>query len=392
MRTQLRRFTACLLAAALAVCLLPAGSASTEGAVFQMVVNDRFLEMNAATMPFRSEGIPYVPYIVFDWNVTGVRFGISSFVTQTDGEYTLTLYSIGGTLRFDLLKGTCEDPNAGEAMNMRAISRNGMIFVPLGGVCRYFGLSSDLTPTSYDTLLRIVNGQQSYDTNKFIEVATTTGRLQERYNNYIRGQGTAATAAPSAPASPTPDGGEGGPDKQGVRLYLAFECGDTEGLESILTTLERGRIQALFLFRPEDLAEQDGLVRQVVGSGHSVGLMVPGESGEAALAALRQGSGVLERAARLRTHTASAEGASSETAEALRQAGWACWIGNVNGLPDGRGQAARGSAVLEDAQARRGSVYITLDAGRASAGVLSYILPRLRSEGYSIRPAVETQL
>lgn len=396
-----KRAAACLLAAAVVTGMLALLPASADTAVFQMAVNDRFLEMNAATMPFRSEGIPYIPYTVFDRNVTGVRLGISSFITQTDTEYTLTIYSIGGTLRFDLLRGTCLDQNSGENLNMKAITRNGMVFVPMGAVCRYFGLSSDVTPTSYGTLLRVVNGQQTYDTNKFIEVATATGRLQERYNEYQRGQ-SAATSTPTptpTPTStltvtPTPLPTETGdqPDRQGVSLYLAFQCTGGEGLASILDTLERNGCRGLFLFRPEDLTGQDSLLRRAVGSGHSIGLLVPGGSAEEALAALEDGSKQLEHLLRLRVHTVLAEGASARVREALQEAGWSCWVGNVDGLPDGRGSTTRGAAILEAAEDPRGSVRITLDDSTSSASVLTYLLPRLRREGYSIRQAVETEL
>lgn len=384
----------CLCIAALAVGLMPAGMASSE-TVYQMAVNDRFLDMTAGTMPFRSEGVPYVPSIIFDQSVTGVRLGISSFVTSSDTEYTLTVYGIGATLRFDLLRGTCTEQGSGESLNMRAISRNGTVFVPVGGVCSYFGLRSSLTPTSYGTLLRITNGQETYDTNKFIEVATATGRLQDRYNEYTKAQaGVTATAVPSqAPAitaTPVPSGG--GPDKQGVPLYLAFRCTDGAGLEGILDTLARSGICGLFLFRPEDLAQRESQVRQVVGSGHAVGLLVPGGSLEEALSALEAGGQYLARNLRLRTHTAAAEGAAAEVREALSQAGWACWVGNVNGLPDGRSPVGRGSVILEAAQARRGAVRITLDDGSAVPAVLSRILPHLLQEGYDIRPAVETEL
>lgn len=399
---RLRRAAVCLLAAALLTGALALIPASADTAVFQMAVNDRFLEMNAATMPFRSEGIPYIPYTVFDRNVTGVRLGISSFITQTDTEYTLTIYSIGGTLRFDLLRGTCVDQNAGETLNMRAISRNGMVFVPMGAVCRYFGLSSDVTPTSYGTLLRVVNGQQTYDTNKFIEVATATGRLQERYNEYLRSQSVTATAPPTpTPATPTPAtpvpsslpvAPTDQPDRRGVPLYLAFQCTDGEGLEAILDTLERSGYRALLLFRPEELARRDTLLRRAVGSGHSIGLLVPGGSAEEALPALEDGSERLEHLLCLRVHTVLAEGASADVREALQQAGWSCWVGNVNGLPDGRGAATQGAAILEAAEDLRGSVRITLDDSASSAGVLTYLLPRLRREGYSIRQAVETEL
>ena len=392
---QLKRAAACLLAGVVLVGLIAQVPASADETIFQMAVNDRFLEMSAGTMPFRSEGVPYIPYIMFDRNVTGVRLGLSTFITQTDSEYSLTIYSVGGTLRFDLLRGTCMDQNTGEAMNMRAISRNGMIFLPLGSVCRYFGLSSDLTPTSYGTLLRVVNGQQTYDTNKFIEVATATGRLQERYNEYLRSQSAAAqTPSPSlSPSAPVPSPSEsGGPDKQGVPLYLAIQCTDGGGLEAMLDLLDRNGYRALFLFPAEALEDREPLVRRVVGSGHALGLLAPGDSLEEVQGALEEGSRLLERTLRLRTHTVLAQGASRQVREALNQTGWTCWTGNVNGLPDGRGQTGRGSAILEAAQSRRGSVCITLDDSAASSGVLSYILPRLRTEGYDIRLAVETEL
>ena len=63
----------------------------------------------------------------------------------------------------------------------------------------------------------------------------------------------------------------------------------------------------------------------------------------------------------------------------------------MDGLDDGRGQAAQANAILA-AAAERGSVRITLDDGAAGAGILSRILPRLQQAGYSIRLAVESEL
>ena len=100
---------------------------------------------------------------------------------------------------------------------------------------------------------------------------------------------------------------------------------------------------------------------------------------------------LLERIARLRIHTAALEQNDGQVLRWLTQLGWACWTGNVDGLDDGRGQAAQANAILA-AAAERGSVRITLDDGAAGAGILSRILPRLQQAGYSIRLAVESEL
>ncbi len=394
------RLLACLCAS-LVLTLALGMPAAAEETVYQMAVNDRFVgtRISASTMPFRSEGVLYIPYTVFDQNVTGVRLGVGCSMVHNSADYYLTLYRIGNTLKFDLNAGTCVEQNTGEMLNMKAISRNGVIFVPLGGVCGYFGLTSSYTPTSYGTLIRITDGKETYTTQKFIEIATTTGRLQERYSEYVRAQTSPAPASPSpsastlpAPASPEPSGGENRPDRQGVRLYLAFRCTDGGGLEHTLDTLEQYGEQALFFFRPEELDERDGALRRIVGSGHAVGLLVSGSDPAEMEAALERGNALLERIVRLRTHTVLLEEAAAETQEVLEQSGWACWTGNVDGLPNGRGQTALSNAVLAAAEDRRGPVRITMDDSATAAGALSRMLPQLRREGYSIRLAVETEL
>lgn len=393
---RLRRLLACLCAAALVMALALSAAASEES-VYQMAVNDRFVDMSAEAMPFQSDGVLYVPYTLFDGNVTGVALGVSFSVMRDDSGYYLYMYRIGGTLRFDLNAGTCTDQNTGESMGMRAIIRNGTIFLPLNRVSRYCELTTSQRLTPYGTFLRLTNGKESLSTQEFLEVAMVSGRLQNRYNDYIRSLSPSAsvpavTTAPgqTVPPAPTPGGAET-PDRNGVRLYLAFQCTDGSGLEAILDTLDRSGVRALFLFRPEDLAGRGDQVRRVVGSGHAVGLLLPGGDLDAVQASLSQGSALLERIARLRIHTAALEQNDGQVLRWLTQLGWACWTGNVDGLDDGRGQAAQANAILA-AAAERGSVRITLDDGAAGAGILSRILPRLQQAGYSIRLAVESEL
>ena len=173
---RLRRLLACLCAAALVMALALSAAASEES-VYQMAVNDRFVDMSAEAMPFQSDGVLYAPYTLFDGNVTGVALGVSFSVMRDDSGYYLYMYRIGGTLRFDLNAGTCTDQNTGESMGMRAIIRNGTIFLPLNRVSRYCELTTSQRLTPYGTFLRLTNGKESLSTQEFLEVAMVSGRL-----------------------------------------------------------------------------------------------------------------------------------------------------------------------------------------------------------------------
>ena len=51
------------------------------------------------------------------------------------------------------------------------------------------------------------------------------------------------------------------------------------------------------------MAAAEGQLRRLVGSGHAVGLSVPGQSLDGARAALEEGAGLLEQLVRVRPHT-----------------------------------------------------------------------------------------
>ena len=77
--------------------VLPWGSAAGEPEVYQLAVNESFLDrdgLTAANMPVAVGGIIYVPYTVFDKNknTTGVDLGVSCLEYKDAESYTLTMY------------------------------------------------------------------------------------------------------------------------------------------------------------------------------------------------------------------------------------------------------------------------------------------------------------
>ena len=386
-----KRILSCLLAAVLAVGALAVGGSAAGGVEIYIVAeNDQFVELPLEAMPTWIDGILYVPYHVFDWSYAGVNLGVSYGQEQNGSRYIFTLYSLNGTLVFDVNAGTCAEAPSGAKMDMRAVVRGSRVFVPLAGVCRYFGLQYSYTPTNYGTLIRITNGQEVMSTARFVDAATNSMRV--RYNNYMQ-QINAASSSPR----PTPTQGESAapteqPDQRQLSVALAFQC-TGDGAQTLLDALEGAGVRALFLFTPDALAANEAAVRRAIGSGHTVGLSVSGASPAAALAEAEEGAAWLERRLFFRPHIVQVEGdETGEAASALAEAGWACWSGSVDARDDGRSQSVQRYALLGALEDRRGRVNVLLDDSQAVIGYLSQALSQMARAGYTFRLTVETDL
>lgn len=393
----------------LALCL-PALGALAAGAntsdIYHLAINDHFFdsELNAATMPVKANGVIYVPYTVFDRDIAQADFKISYGQKREGGEHTLTLYSINGALIFDLVRGTTTDVY-GNSVGMRAILHNGRPFIPIQAVCNYFNTLAGTTlvqyvytDTEYGALIRLRN--EDYSLSDFMFRQSALSYMQYRLNRYLQGQSpqpstpvqsTTAPAAPNPTVTPRPDEDEDEPNRHETPVYLAFRCQSGEGLAEILDTLTQEGVVALFLFSPERLEQQADQVRQVVGSGQRLGLLVSGGSGKEALAELEQGNALLEEVAWTRTRTVLADGAGSQVIQALEEAGWYCWQGNVDGLT-GTGAVSRADQIYTAVEQAGQLARITMDDSNLSSAALSRLLSRLREEGHEVRAAVETEL
>lgn len=357
--------------------------------IYLMAENDQMLTLPVEAMPTWISGSLYVPYTAFDWTVTGVNLGVSYGQIQGDGGNGFMLYSLSGTLTFDLNAGTCTD-RSGQQMDMRAVSRNGWIFVPLASVCSYFGLRYSYTPTNYGTLIRITNGQERLG-SEFIQYAQDA--MRSRYNTYMK-QLYPDTPQPSVhqvtpTPTPTPSTDEE-PSRAELTVYFAVRCTGKGGLGSILDRLEARGARALFLFRPEDLEANRENLRRIIGSGHAVGLSVSGTTLTQVEEQLAQGSALLEQLVRVKTHTVYLERAGRDVSSALKEQGWACWSPQLNQTGDTRSAATRSNALMNSFDSRTGTVRVMLDDRSTTADMLSRLLPRMEQEDYRVRLPVET--
>ena len=376
----------CLLALLLG---LP-GPVSAAGTVYFTAVNETVLDLSDSTMPAWSGGVLYVPHSVFDGsNAAGVNFNIYYSYNRDTG--LATLFNTRQFLTFDLNSGVCYDGLTGEYLSGRAILRNGLVYVPVALVCRFFGLTYSVIPITEGYMVRVKNGAVVLSDAAFVDAATNSiaHKLRE-YNQANQSAPTPGVRPPSVsqePEEPEPAPQEPEePDR--ISIYLGFRCGDGQGLSAILDVLDAEGLSAAFFFSPEVLMEHEPLLYRILGSGHSVGLLAEGDSAAAVRNRLEQGLRALERTAYTRTALALVP---AEFRSALEEEGWVCWEETAAVPEPGVSSAAYAGQILRQLSGSRNAC-LTLDGGAESARVLSTLLQRLEARSYTITIPLETNL
>ena len=308
----LRRLFAALLCGAL---LLGIAAASVRSAsnVYFMAVNEKIIEMTPENMPMTVGETLYIPYTMLSIRDTGINLGVSA---QYSASRRTALVSDGRrAITFDLQANTAYDPQ-GNYVNARAVIRNSMLFLPIAWICEYFGVISFTTSrTPYGPLVRVTNDSVILSDAALIDAAD--GMLRDNLASYQ--QAVSEQQQPSTDPSSDPSAQ---PDS-GPVVYLAFLWGDA--VEDVAQQLEALGRQALFFLTPQQLLEQDGLVRRLVGAGHSVGLDLTGATVSQCVQQAQEGSRLLADIARCPVYILRAADLDESQRGQLAQEGWAVW-------------------------------------------------------------------
>ena len=362
---------------------LPASAAN----LYFTSVNDTVLPLTRDTMPLWSGGVLYVPYSVFDSGTTGVDLDVECSYSRSGG--TLSFYRMRQVLLFDLNEGTCRNDITGEAYSARAILRNGRPYVSLGKVCDFFGLSytyNQLTDMDQAYLVRIKSDAVVLSDAKFIDAAgDLINRRLRDYNQSQTPSGGDGTGSNSKPAQS--DESEDGSAE--VQTYLAFRCQAGDDLTALLTVLTSTGHYGLFLFSPEDMEGRGDLLRQLVGQGHTVGILAQGEDVRETRRLLSAGQRTLERETLTRTTVACVPENQRGTLEA---AGWVCWRETLSLDPAGVGASTFAARTTRRLAGRTRSTYLTLPGGADTARVLPVLLRQLEHKHFSVGIPLETRL
>ena len=361
--------------AALALCalvlagvlILSASAVSAADDVNLMAVNDRVLETTADNMPRTVGGVLYVPYTMLSYLDSGINLGVNAMysttkrtVLVTDGQKAVT---------FDLQAGTAQDRDGG-TVSTRAMVRNSTVFLPIDWVCEYFGGIACTRPrTPYGTLIRVTSPAAIHSDRDFVDAADNL--LSANLQRYLAAGGGSGDEPPPSSEEPTAS-----QEPSGAELYLALRWGAEA--EDCARLLEGRGLRALFLFSPGEAQAQDGLIRRLVGAGHTVGLALSGEDGPACLAQAEEGRAALAAAARYNALIAGADALDKEGREALAQAGCALWAPTVRG-----GDHSSGAALVRGLDPRRVN-RVELSCGPGGAAFLRAALNAMEEEACQI--------
>ena len=346
-------------------------------------INDSVAPLTSSSMPYWSGGTLYVPYTVFDANQNGVGVSLGLYTSYNHRSHIVTIFNLKQMLVFDLERGTCRDDMTGAAYDARAVMRYGKPYVPLYVVCSVFGLEYSYNQLSYISqgyLVRIKSADAVLDDGLFID------RARELINNRLRDYTQSLSPAETTPTIPVSPSEPPEVDGGNVATYLAFRCESADGLPAILNTLDGTGQYALFFLAPQVIEEEGGLVRRILGTGHSVGILAREGEEEA----LSRGRLALEEVAHTRTTLAYVpDGARA----GLEGQGWVCWKETLYLEPgDSVGGTAFAGTVLNRLGTRRRTVYLTLEGSGNTARVLPALLRQLSSNHYTVAVPVETRL
>ena len=346
-------------------------------------INDSVAPLTSSSMPYWSGGTLYVPYTVFDANQNGVGVSLGLYTSYNHRSHIVTIFNLKQMLVFDLERGTCRDDMTGAAYDARAVMRYGKPYVPLYVVCSVFGLEYSYNQLSYISqgyLVRIKSADAVLDDGLFID------RARELINNRLRDYTQSLSPAETTPTIPVSPSEPPEVDGGNVATYLAFRCESADGLSAILNTLDGTGQYALFFLAPQVIEEEGGLVRRILGTGHSVGILAREGEEEA----LSRGRLALEEVAHTRTTLAYVpDGARA----GLEEQGWVCWKETLYLEPgDSVGGTAFAGTVLNRLGTRRRTVYLTLEGSGNTARVLPALLRQLSSNHYTVAVPVETRL
>lgn len=366
MRHWKKYAAAAALAALLLGLLAPASGAAED--VYLMAVNDRVLvqETTVDNIPRAVGGVLYVPYIMLSYPATGIDLGVSALysatkrtVLVTDGQRAVT---------FDLQAGSAQDLN-GASVPARAMVRNSTVFLPIDWLCEYFGsIACTRTRTQYGTLIRVSSPSAALSDREFVDAADNllSSSLQ-RYQASVGSSGGGGEDGPAPSEEPLVSD-----PPSGAELYLALRWGAEA--EDCARLLENRGLRGLFLFSPEEARAQDGLVRRLVGAGHTVGLALSGEDVPACLEEAEEGRAALAAAARYNALAASADSLDRAGRKELAQAGYALWTPTVLGR-----DYSSGKALAEGLNARRVN-YVEMSCGSGGAAFLRAALSAMEEE------------
>ena len=364
----MRRKLMALLCAVLLTAQLASPFAQGAQTVYFTAVNENVQVLSDATMPFWSNGYLYVVGTMF----TAKELGTGYFYNST--KKLAVIYSLqmpSHALFFSLAKNSVEDGD-GSGYSPAAIQKNGTIFLPVGLVANFFGLTYTSNKVSGGSnsysgyLIRVCSDSAMLSDRVFIDAAPP--RLAQRYNEYLASRETASSGQTSAENNNSPAQTAG---QQTV--YLCFRAGERENTAALLDGLDAQRAHGTFYMTAEEIGGSADLVRRMAATGHQVGIVADAASDSPVTEQLRRGNEELWQAAGVKTRLCLLENAAAEDQTAAAEAGYCVLKADIDRTDTGLRSTSNANSLFSRVSAQRGAVTVWLSDQADAVGLRAFL-------------------
>lgn len=368
----MKRVISLILTAALAVILLTALGGSARAAYFA-VVNTDIMALETKFMPIRVGQTMYLPHTLFEDAQAQKDFGV--YVSYNKDDYSITFFNANKILTFNINSGTAFDEQ--QVYQQRVVVKGDIVYVPALFICGQFGWTCSELATGPS--LRVMT-RDSRVTDQVFE-SYAKNYMSSLMSDYLDAQ---QTPVPSVRPSPTPT-------QTVLRdVFLTVDGGPDAYTNEILDILGARGVKAAFFLDPGSLDDAGDVLRRMMGTGHTIGLLCPLGSLDALPAANDAiDSHIFSRTRFVRVPGGSAQAAQGDVAY-LIESGFRIWDATL--APRGADAQALENAVIDGLENTQGAVVISLESGKAAADALPAILDALTGEPFVLRVIRESTM
>lgn len=317
----MRRTSLRLLSSLLALLLLTGVLAfsfeaqATNDLVYLFVNDTLLLDLTTSNMPLRIGNSMYISYRHL------LRIKPLKYFYDEDIRI-LKVYTSGGSLVFDVGNSITYDQD-GRIYSYLAEIRNGVLYVPVEFICRFFGITYHQFSSPLGPVIRINNILSPYSDNDLL--TANADIMQDLYDEYYPAPEPTVPPVVVAPVTPVPE-----PEEQ-IRprtTYPMIVGPLNEYTATLLTALDSYGAGAAFFLSGEGLQSQSDLLRRIVCSDFSLGLYVSAEDPVTEAEAINDVlSALVFRKTRLIAIREGSGALTQQQRDALSAAGYILWDG-----------------------------------------------------------------
>ena len=375
-----KRIIVAIIVLCLFISFLPTFTLASVNPYF-VVTNDTLLPFNDSNMPFISGGEVFLSERVFE--------GVGVWSTSSVDLERVRLYRGSRFVDFYTASGETQDQD-GNLLNWPSARRVGRRFyVPVRQVCEYFGLTYQVIEVPYNVIpderMRVIRVVSSSSVSGTAFIGLNERALRTAYNEYYAPPTPPTPTTPTPPSEEEPD--EPALDNKTITVFLSFydvSAGSANGILDLLDNQIIPDYHSCFFVSASDIINNPGLVRRISGSGHMIGIWLPGGTYQEYL----ETSALLFEAAKLRTVLVSADEAAETAIKTADEHGLIYWDGTQSIADDDTPSASTIIAMLPgDNGARQSFVF---SCSENAAAVLPGLSTHLRTNEYMVAGITET--